>query len=57
MWPTYVRCDLAQLIVQRLGQGGEELCLARVALMAGYADVIEESMELADDGRDLLRQV
>ena len=43
--------------MQRLGQGGEELCLARVTLMARDADVIEEAVELADDGRDLLRQV
>jgi hypothetical protein len=25
--------------------------------MAGYADVVEQAVQLADDGRDLLREV
>jgi hypothetical protein len=62
--------DIAQLVVERFGQRREELdtvsrskynsfvatylCFARVALMAGDADVVEEAVQLADDGRDLL---
>jgi hypothetical protein len=33
------------------------LCLARVALMAGDPDLVEEAVQLADDGRDLLGEV
>ena len=33
------------------------LCFARVALMAGNANVVEEGVQLADDGRDLLGEV
>jgi hypothetical protein len=61
---------MAQLIVERFGQRREELdtvshdqyiffiatylCFARVALMAGDANVVEQAVQLADDGRDLL---
>lgn len=33
------------------------LCLARVALMAGNTNLIEQVVQLADDGRDLLREI
>jgi hypothetical protein len=33
------------------------LCLARVALMAGHTDLVEQTVQLADDGRDLLGEV
>jgi hypothetical protein len=33
------------------------LCLARVALMAGHTDLVEQAVQLADDGRDLLGEV
>jgi hypothetical protein len=33
------------------------LCFARVALMAGDANVIEQAVQLADDSRDLLSEV
>ena len=33
------------------------LCLARVALMAGHANLIEQAVQLADDGGDLLGEV
>jgi hypothetical protein len=33
------------------------LCFARVALMAGNANIVEEGVQLADDGRDLLGEV
>jgi hypothetical protein len=71
----FLVCDLAQLAVQRLGEGREELracqqwhkqqahvpgtylCLARVSLMAGDTNVVEQTVQLADDGGDLLGQV
>lgn len=33
------------------------LCLARVALMAGNTNLIEEVVQLADNGGDLLREI
>lgn len=33
------------------------LCLARVPLMAGDANLVEQAMQLADNSRDLLGQV
>jgi hypothetical protein len=33
------------------------LCLTRVALMAGNADLVEQAVQLADDGGDLLGEV
>jgi hypothetical protein len=62
--------DMAQLVVEGFGERGEELdrvshskhaslaatylCFARVALVAGDADVVEQAVQLPDDGRDLL---
>ena len=33
------------------------LCFARIALMAGDTNIIEQAVQLADDGRDLLGEV
>lgn len=33
------------------------LCLARIPLMAGDANLVEQTMQLADDGGDLLGQI
>ncbi len=33
------------------------LGLARLAIMAGHTDLVEEAMQLANDGVDLLQQV
>jgi hypothetical protein len=61
---------MAQLVVEGFRQRGEELdtvshgqytsfvatylCFARVALMAGDANVVKQAVQLADDGGDLL---
>lgn len=33
------------------------LCLSRLAIMAGDADLVKQAVQLANDGVDLLRKV
>lgn len=46
-----------ELVVERLRESSEKLRLASVSLMAGYAYLIEEFVQLVDDCRDLLLEV
>lgn len=52
-----IRVDQAQLVMQGFGQSREQLGLSRVALVSGHSDLIEDRMQLADDGRHLRGQV
>lgn len=49
--------DQFELVVERLRESSEQLRLARISLMAGNSYLIEEFVELVDDGRDLLLEV
>lgn len=50
-------CYQLELIVQCFGKGSKQFGLARVAFVGRQANVVEEAMQLVDDGRDLVRKI